>query len=132
MNEIGFAGGALLAGMVPLRRFVGLADEFEIVVGAVLAHVAQQLAELGYGEHIGRDLFAQGGHFQAEWPVSLFLIIGPLMKFEGRDGRDARGPLWLLSVKLTFLCGGEFKIQPQRTQGYTEQTHRVAVSRTRV
>src|SRR5256885_3724291 len=68
MNEIGFAGGALLAGMVALRKFVGLADQFEIIVRAVLAHVAQQLAELGDREHVGRDLFAQGGHW-------VFLII---------------------------------------------------------
>jgi hypothetical protein len=59
--------------MVALRKFVGLADEFEIVVGPVLAHVAHELTELGYGEHIGRDLFAQGGHF-FKGEVSSFLV----------------------------------------------------------
>src|SRR3954466_2210239 len=86
MNEIGFAGGALLAGMVALRKFVGLADQFEIIVRAVLAHVAQQLAELGDREHVGRDLFAQGGHW-------VFLIIsGWASRLRRADSRGRLSP----------------------------------------
>src|SRR5438876_8169249 len=65
MDEIRLARSALLAGMVLLRKLVGLAHQFEIVVGTVLAHVAQQLAELRYREDVGRDLFAQSSHGDA-------------------------------------------------------------------
>ena len=62
MNQVGFAGGAALSGMVFLGKLVGLADEFEIVVGPVGPHPAHQLTELGYREDIGRELLAQGRH----------------------------------------------------------------------
>ena len=58
MDQVGLARGAGLAGVVLLRKLVGLADEFQIVVGTVRLHVAQQLAELGDREDVGRDLFA--------------------------------------------------------------------------
>ena len=62
MNQVGLAGGAALAGMVFLGKLVGLADEFQIVVGPVGPHAAHQLTELGDREHIGRELLAQGRH----------------------------------------------------------------------
>jgi len=105
MNEIGFAGGALLAGMVALRKFVGLADQFEIIVRAVLAHVAQQLAELGDREHVGRDLFAQGGHW-------VFLIIsGWASRLRRADSRGRLSPRGLgrsrmLGAWREFLLAG--------------------------
>src|SRR2546423_6430911 len=79
--------------MVALGKLVSFADQFQIVIGTILAHVAQQLAEFGDREHVGRDLFAQGGHFvstacrirpvwrrrlprnSVRWAGSLFLII---------------------------------------------------------
>ena len=37
MNEVGFAGGAVLTGVVLLGKFVGALDEVEIVVRTVFA-----------------------------------------------------------------------------------------------
>ena len=62
MNQVGLAGGAALAGMVFLGKLVGLADEFQVVVGPVGPHSAHQLTELGHREDIGRELLAQGRH----------------------------------------------------------------------
>ena len=39
MDEIGFAGGAMLSGVVLLGEFVGALDEVEIVVGTVFAQL---------------------------------------------------------------------------------------------
>ena len=62
MDQVGLAGGPALSGMVFLGKLVGLADEFEIVVGPVGPHAAHQLTEPGHREHIGRELLAQGRH----------------------------------------------------------------------
>jgi hypothetical protein len=111
MNEVRLARGALLAGMVALGKFVRLADEFQIVVGTVLAHVAHELTELGYGEHIGRDLFAQGGH-------SLFLIISGWATYSAvttRWSRVSAAPSLRGSVACIFtqrLRAGLFKFRP--------------------
>ena len=45
-----------------LRKFVGFADEFQIVVRTVLPHHPHQVTELGDGEDVGRDLLAQSRH----------------------------------------------------------------------
>ena len=39
MNQVGLAGGAALSGMVLLGKFVGFADQFQIVVGTVVPHL---------------------------------------------------------------------------------------------
>ena len=62
MNEIGLSGGAALAGMMLLGKFVGLADQFKIVVRTVGPHPAHQLTEFSHLEDIGRELLAQGRH----------------------------------------------------------------------
>ena len=62
MNQIGFAGGAGLAGMMFLGELVGFAHQFQIVAGPVGAKSAQQFPELGHREGGGRDLFAQRRH----------------------------------------------------------------------
>ena len=62
VNQIGLAGGAALAGMMFLGKFVGLADEFKIVIGAVGPHPAHQLTELGHREDVSCELLAQGPH----------------------------------------------------------------------
>ena len=45
MNQVGLPRRALLPGMVLLRELVRLAHQFQIVVGTVLPHLPQQLAE---------------------------------------------------------------------------------------
>ena len=62
VNEIGLARGADLAGVMLLGKFVGLADDLQIVGGTVFAHHPHQVTELGDGEDIGRDLMAQSRH----------------------------------------------------------------------
>ena len=62
MDQVGLTGGAALPGMMFLGKLVGLADEFEIVVGPVGPHSAHELAEPGHREHVGRELLAQRRH----------------------------------------------------------------------
>src|SRR5438132_717192 len=56
MRKKRLARGARLAFMVRQRIVVGLADDLQIVVRAVGAHLLQQVTELGDGEDVGRDL----------------------------------------------------------------------------
>ncbi len=62
MDQVGFAGGPALSGVVFLGKLVGLANKFEVIVGPVGPHPAHQLTKLGYREDIGRELLAQGRH----------------------------------------------------------------------
>jgi len=62
MDEVRFAGGAGLSGVMLLGEFVGFFYEIEVVVGTVLAELFHQLAEAGYGEYVGCDLLAQRRH----------------------------------------------------------------------
>src|SRR5437868_14887866 len=48
--------------MVRQRIVVGLADDLQIVVRPVVAHLLQQFTELGDGEDVGRDLVAKRRH----------------------------------------------------------------------
>ena len=43
-------------------ELVGLLDQSKIVVGAVGADLAQQIAELGNRENVGSDLLAESRH----------------------------------------------------------------------
>ena len=62
MDEVRFAGGAGLSGVMLLGKFVGFLDDGEVVVGTVLAQLPHQLAEAGHGENVGLDLFPQRRH----------------------------------------------------------------------
>ena len=62
MDEIGFARGAALSGVVLLREVVGFLDQLEIVVRPVLTELFHELAEAGNREHVGRDLLTQRRH----------------------------------------------------------------------
>jgi hypothetical protein len=62
MHQVGFAGSAGLPGVMLLGELIGLANDFEIVARAVLAHHPHQVTELGDREDIGRDLLAQRRH----------------------------------------------------------------------
>ena len=52
MDQVGFAGGAGLTGVMFLGELVGFAHQFQIVAGPVGTHGAQQLAELGHREAV--------------------------------------------------------------------------------
>ena len=58
VHEVGFAGGTRLPGMMSLGKFVGFADDFQIVAGAVFPHQLHQVPELGDREDVSRDLLA--------------------------------------------------------------------------
>ncbi len=62
MDEVGLAGGALLAGVVLQGELVGATDNLYVVAGMVGADEIQQLAELGDRENIGRNLLPQARH----------------------------------------------------------------------
>src|ERR1019366_5331839 len=62
VHQVGLAGGAGLSGVVLLGEFVGFLDQFEGVVGTVLAQLPHQLAEAGDREHVGRNLLTQRRH----------------------------------------------------------------------
>src|SRR5437660_1188313 len=70
MRKKRLAGGARLAFMVRQRVVVGLADDLQIVVRPVGAHLLQQVTELGDGEDVGRDLVAKRRHSAIIRPIA--------------------------------------------------------------
>src|SRR5437763_2061954 len=62
MRQERLPGGARLPLVVGKRVVVGLADDLQIVVGPVGAHLLQQVTELGDREDVGRDLVAKRRH----------------------------------------------------------------------
>ncbi len=62
MYQVGLARGSGLSGVVLLGEFVGPLDQFEVVVGTVLAQLPHQFAEAGHRQHVGRNLLAQRRH----------------------------------------------------------------------
>src|SRR4029077_12867086 len=62
MHQVRLSGGASLAGVMLLGKFVGFANEFQIVVGTIFPHAPHQFTVLGYMKRSGRDLFAQSRH----------------------------------------------------------------------
>ena len=56
MHQIGLARLAGLSFVMFQGEFVGFFDQGEIVVGAVGADFAQQIAKAGYRQNIGRDV----------------------------------------------------------------------------
>ena len=62
MDEVGLAGGARLALVMLQGELVRFFDQSKIVVGTVLANLAQQIAELGNRENVGSDLLAESRH----------------------------------------------------------------------
>ncbi len=62
MHEIGLAGGALLSAVMFEGKFVGAADDVEVVAGTVGAGDLQQVAKPRRGQNIRRYLLAKARH----------------------------------------------------------------------
>ena len=78
MRQVGLARFARLAFVVLLGKFVGFFDGREVVGGAVGANLAQQIAEAGDRQNIGRDLLAQSRHNRL---YALLAVVTPFRRF---------------------------------------------------
>src|SRR5512142_1661061 len=62
MNQVGFAGGAGLSGVITEGELVGAPHQFAVVIRAVRPDLLNEVTELGNRQNVRCDLLAQGPH----------------------------------------------------------------------